>query len=203
GDIAIHAYAILDHEVCLLATPSDGAALGRFMQHVGRRFVAVFNLRHARHGALWADRFQSTVLEAQPHALAAIRFVEQAPVRAGLVTKAQDWAWSSAVHHAGLQRSSLVTEHHVFWQLGNTPFEREARHATQLHELLEPAQVAEFESAARGGWPLGSTAFIATLARHTDRPLLRQPRGRPRRSESAEAGLDTVPVNASKLQRTE
>src|SRR5436190_20927952 len=58
--VAVHAYALLDDEVCLLATPHQADALGRAMQRVGRAYVPVYNRRHGRQGALWAGRFQAT-----------------------------------------------------------------------------------------------------------------------------------------------
>ncbi len=180
--VAVHAYALMDDQVCLLVTPAEHGALGRVMQRVGRDYVAPFNLRHGTKGSLWAGRFQSTVLEPSGYLLAAIRFIEQAPVRVALVAKAQDWPWSSAAHHVGHQASPLITEHVAYWQLGNTPFEREARHELELQRLLPERQLTELENAARGGWPLGSAAFVAALGRATDRPVQPPPRGRPRRA---------------------
>jgi len=37
-----------------------------------------------------------------------VRYVEQNPVRAGLVGHAQDWEWSSARAHCGLEQSTLL-----------------------------------------------------------------------------------------------
>ena len=34
--VAIHAYALTNEQVCLLATPRDSDSLGRFMQRIGR-----------------------------------------------------------------------------------------------------------------------------------------------------------------------
>ena len=180
--VAIHAYALMDHEICLLATPVEAAALGRCMQRVGRGYVPVFNRRHGAQGALWAGRFLATAVDPERYLLASIRFVEQAPVRCGSVTHAQDWPWSSAAHHVGRGTSPWITEHPAYWRIGNTPFEREARHEIELRQMLSVDQLAELRDATRRGWPLGSTAFLAGVARATQRPPQPRPRGRPRRS---------------------
>ena len=180
--VAVHAYALLDDEVCLLATPSRADALGRVMQRVGRAYVPVFNRRHGRHGALWAGRFQATALDPERYLLASIRYIEQAPVRSGAVAQAQDWPWSSAAHHVGRQTSPWITEHPAYWRIGNTPFEREAKHDIELHHPLGEAELAELRDATRRGWPLGSAAFVAAVGQGTDRPLQARPRGRPRRA---------------------
>jgi len=112
--------------------------------------------------------------------------IEQAPVRAGPVGTPTDWPWSSARHHAGRGASALITEHSHWWQTGNTPFEREARHEVKLQRLLPAEQVAELLAAARRGWPLGSPAFVAAAAGADDRQVRPKPRGRPRKIMKAD-----------------
>jgi putative transposase len=86
---------------------------------------------------------------------------------------------SSAAHHGGLGTDSLITEPPAYWLLGNTPFEREARYRAWLSEPLPAAWLQAFDAALRGGWPLGSEAFVAKLTEQAGRPLARRPRGRP------------------------
>jgi putative transposase len=178
GVLAIHAYALLADGFLLLATPRERADLGRTLQRASRRYG--LQRRPMRGGPLWAARFQATVVEAEQHLLTSMQMIEQAPVRAGLAAAATEWPWSSARHHAGRGASSLVTEHPLWWTLGNTPFEREARHERALQRLLADAQVASLLDAARGGWPLGTAAFVAEVALTVDRPVTPRPRGRPR-----------------------
>lgn len=179
--VAIHAFALVDDHVALLVTPSDGGALGRFMQRVGRRYVPEFNRRHGRHGSPWAGRFHAAPIDPEHYLHRSILLIEQAPVLAGLVTLAPDWPWSSARHHVGRQASAMVKEHEAYWRLGNTPFERQARHESELRNLLSGSQREELMAAARRGWPLGSSTFVARVAQATGRPVAPGPRGRPRR----------------------
>lgn len=185
GSVAVHAYALLDNGVLLLASPRAAEDLGHFMQRVGQRYVPAFHRRHGGRGALWAGRFQATALDPEHYLLPAILLVEQAPVRACLVSRATEWPWSSAPHHTGRTASPLLTEHVAWWRTGNTPFEREARHESELQRLLRDDQVAEMLAAARGGWPLGSAKFVGAMGLAADRPVQRRPRGRPRRSKPA------------------
>jgi putative transposase len=182
--VAVHAYALLDDAVLLLLTPRESGDLGAFMQRVGRRYVPGFHRRHGGSGRLWAGRYEAAALEPERYLLAALLLVEQAPVRAGLASAALDWPWSSARHHTGRGAAGLVTEHAVWWRLGNTPFEREARHDIELQRMLGGDQVAAMLGATRGGWPLGSAAFTAAIAGSGDRPVRPRPRGRPRRSHA-------------------
>jgi putative transposase len=182
--VAIHAFVLLDGEIRLLVTPRDGDGLGRLMQRVGRRYVPAFNQRHATTGTLWTGRFESAVLDPERYLLPAIRFVETAPVRAGVVAQARDWPWSSARRHVGAGAAPWLAEHPLYWRLGNTPFEREARHERLLEEGLAEGEVVEIEDAARRGWVLGSDSFVAEISALAVRPVRPRPRGRPRRPAS-------------------
>jgi putative transposase len=177
--VAVHAYALLDDQVLLLASAPAPASLGRFMQAVARRYVRPFNRRHGRSGALWEGRYRSAVIDPASFLLVCMRLIEQAPVRAGGVLRASDWAWSSAAHHAGLRSDAVVTEHAAYWQLGNTPFERQAKYVRESTVMLADDAVRELYAAARHGWPVGPAAFLRALAETTARPVERRPRGRP------------------------
>lgn len=177
--VAVHAYALMNDQVLLLATPREPTSLARFMQALGRRYVKAFNHRRARRGALWEGRYGTTIVDPASHLLTCIRLIEQAPVRQGLVARTSDWPWSSAPHHAGQKPDSIIAEHAAYWRLGNTPFEREARYALESAVLLGDQEVQQLLGAARHGWPVGSDAFLAALAKDTDRPIRPRSRGRP------------------------
>jgi len=179
SDVAVHAYALTDNEALLLATPAETSSLSRMMQALGRGYGARFNRRHGRSGTLWEGRFRATVIEAERYLHAGICFVELAPVRAGLVHHAQDHPWSSVRHHLGLASDPLVSDHALYWALGNTPFEREAAHGQLLQQALTREQSRAIADAATKGWALGSESFKTSLAANTRRRVQPGPRGRP------------------------
>jgi putative transposase len=180
--VAVHAYALTDNEVVLLATPDEASGLSRMMQSLGRRYVAGFNRRHGRSGTLWEGRFRATVIEAEPLLQACTCFVELAPLRAGLVGSVRDYPWSSARHHLGLASDPLVSDHPLYWAIGNTPFEREAAHQQLLERALTTQQTIEIAEAMRKGWALGSDSFKAAIEAKTGRRVRAGRRGRPRSS---------------------
>lgn len=180
NQLAIHAYALTDNELLLLATPADGRGLARAMQSFGRRYVAQFNRRHQRSGSLFDGRFRSTVIEAALHLRDCTVFVESAPQRAGLVRFAGDSPWSSARHHLGAVVDPIVTDSPLHWASGNTPFEREDAHRAALQLGIAPLTADAIEHAARNGWALGSPAFAEELARIAGRRTRPASPGRPR-----------------------
>ncbi|MED5622204.1 transposase [Ideonella sp. BN130291] len=180
--VAVHAYALLDSEVRLLATPATQQSLSKALQAVGRRYVAAFNRRHGRTGTLWEGRFRGAVIESERYFIPALCQLETAPVDAGLAPSAALWPWSSAGHHLGLARSPLVTEHRLYWALGNTPFDREAAYRRALEQGVTSADGAALLEAMLKSWAIGSPAFLARLADMTPRPLSARQRGRPRKT---------------------
>lgn len=177
--IHIHAYALLDDEVRLLATPASADGLSKLVQAIGRRYVIRFNRRHARTGGLWEGRFRATVVEPEQHLLPCLLFVEGAV--GGAPMGPLPPAWSSASHHLGANVDTAITEPAQYWALGNTPFEREAVYRSLYQQALTEAQVSEIVAALNAGWPLGGARFRQSLEHATTRRLAPLPRGRPRK----------------------
>jgi len=172
-EVAIHAYVLMDNHFHLLLTPQAGDGLPRLMQAVGRRYVRYFNDSHGRSGTLWEGRYKSTLIEAESHLLACMAYIDLNPVRA------RDYPWSSHAHYVGLRTDRMVTPHPLYWELGNTPFAREAAYARLVQEgLSQQQQLALTESALRG-WALGSPDFMAALQTKTERRLSKAHPGRP------------------------
>ncbi|KAF1023186.1 MAG: hypothetical protein GAK30_00639 [Paracidovorax wautersii] len=181
-DVAVHAYVLMPDHFHLLVTPRDAAGVSTLMQGLGRRYVRYFNDRHQRRGTLWEGRYRATVLEASRYLLPVMVHIDLNPVRAGLVGRADLYAWSSHRHYAGLQPSKLVKPHPQVWTLGNTPFAREAAYAEQVREGLSEAERDAIVAATRQGWALGDAAFVASLQKETERRLVKNRAGRPRRA---------------------
>jgi len=174
--VQVHAYALLPTEVQLLATPAEPAALSRLMQALGRRYVAAHNRRHGRSGTLWDGRFRCGVVEPGTPRLQALCLIDGAAAEAGL---------TSAGHRLGGPRDVQLVDPPEYWQLGNTPFEREAAYRARLQAGVAPAAAQALRSAALGGWAAGSPGFKASLESATSRPAQPRPRGRPRRVAAA------------------
>jgi putative transposase len=177
--VAVHAYVLMPDQVQLLATPADDIGLARMMQWIGRHYVPYFNRRYQRSGTLWQGRYRASVIDAAHYLLLCTRFIEFYPQHAGLVSQAGDYPWSSYVHHIGAHPDGLITEHALYWALGNTPFEREAAYRILADQPLSADQVQELTSAIPKGWALGSPGFKATLEKRTARRVQPVRRGRP------------------------
>ena len=183
--LEIHAYVLMPNHVHLLATPATDHALSLALQDLGRHYVRWFNRRHGRSGTLWEGRFRCAALDSERYLLACICYVEANPLRAGLVAAATAFPWSSYAHHAGIRIDPLITDHALFWSLGNTPFERQNAYRNRFEAGLPAADLAAVRGAVQRGHPLSGPQFAAEIAaRGLGAPAAR-PRGRPRKPAAA------------------
>lgn len=177
--VAVHAYVLLPGELHLLASPTDEDGLGAMMQWLGRYYVPYYNQKYGRAGTLWQGRYKTAVIEAERYLMVCSRYIEFAPVRARLAESPQQYEWSSYPHHAGLRADGAVTDHPLYWALGNTPFQREAAYIELAGQGLAGADQRAVEAAALKGWPLGSDKWKAELEKRMKRQVLPAKRGRP------------------------
>jgi putative transposase len=177
--IALHAYVLMDNHFHLLATPSTADGLPQWMQAVGRRYVRYFNDRHRRTGTLWEGRYRSTLIQTERYLLSCMVYIDLNPVRAGTVTEARDYPWSSHGHYAGLRQDRFLTPHPLYWALGNTPFAREAAYADLVRNGVSGADYAVLTDATLRGWAVGDRDFLDSLQKTTDRRVLKARPGRP------------------------
>jgi putative transposase len=185
--VAVHAFVLMDNHFHLLATPPTDDALPKMMQALGRSYVRYFNDRYLRTGTLWEGRYKSTVIEADRYLLDCMAYIDLNPVRAGLVSQASDYPWSSHGHYSGLRADKLITPHSLVWNLGNTPFAREAAYAQLVQNGIGQGRQSAMTDAVLRGWALGEADFLAELQKKTPRRLSKSRPGRP--SGDGKAGI--------------
>ena len=176
---AIHAYVLMTNHVHLLLTPERAESAGRMMKHLGQRYVQYVNRTYQRSGTLWEGRFRSCLAQSEDYVLACHRYIELNPVRAGMVTKPQDYRWSS-YHANGLGKASpLLTPHDQYRRLGKTEPERREAYRAMFRTQVDEALTDEIRVATNGNLALGSSKFQAQIARALGRRVTRGVAGRP------------------------
>ncbi len=181
--VAVHGYVLMSNHFHLLATPDTTEGIPQMMQSVGRRYVRYFNQRQGRTGTLWEGRYRSTLIQAERYLLACMVYIDLNPVRAGMVETPAAYQWSSHAHYAGSRVDRLVTPHPLWWELGNTPFAREAAYAELVRHGLDASQERALTDSALRGWALGEADYVAELQRRTARRVAKSHAGRPFRRE--------------------
>lgn len=174
GGAKILAYCLLPNHVNLIAVPAGKDSLRKGIGYADRRYTRRINFREDWCGYLWQGRFASCILDGD-YLLAAARYIEMNPVRAGLVKRPEQWRWSSARAHLAGQDDALVKVAPLLKEVGDW--------RSFLREPGPEDLGARLRRHAGPGWPLGTKAFIAKLEAQAGRPMApRRPGRKPRKA---------------------
>lgn len=177
--VAVHAYVLMSNHFHLLLTPQTDDGLPKLMQALGRSYVRHFNHAQQRSGTLWEGRYRSTLIQSDRYLLACMTYIDLNPVRAGVVALAGEYPWSSHAHYVGQRLDRFITPHDLMWDLGNTPFAREAAYAGMVAAGISTPQQKALTDSVLSGWALGEPDFVADLQKQTKRRVLKRLAGRP------------------------
>jgi putative transposase len=173
--VEVLAWCLMINHTHLIVVPKESGILARSIGEAHRRYTRMKNFAEGVRGYLFQGRFGSCVLD-ESHLLAAARYVELNPVQAGVVAKAEEYAWSSAQFHLGLVDSDLLVRDRTMLGLVED-------WAEYLAGSDEAAQKQLLKS-IRSGRPAGSDRFVKLIENRTRRDLGLRKVGRPPKAAS-------------------
>lgn len=166
--VDIWAYCLMPNHVHLIAVPETEEGLCRAIGEAHRRYTRYVNFQKGWKGHLWQGRFASFPMDEQ-HLLAAARYIELNPVKAGLVKRPAEYRWSSANAHLKGEDDVLVKVGPLLAISGDW----QELLATKLPE----GEDETFRRHERTGRPLGDEPFLSRLEAMTARLLRKQKPG--------------------------
>jgi putative transposase len=132
------AWCLMPNHVHLILKPASVDGLRSVMSGVHTRYAQRINAREGLSGHLFQDRFHSFAMN-DAHLIVGIRYVENNPIRAGLVTHAEQWRWSSARTHLGgsdpLTDVAAIGQHVANWRA----YLRDGAEAADRDDAIEKA----------------------------------------------------------------
>ena len=176
--LAVWAYCLMTNHVHLVVVPEREESLGRALRDAHTVYAMYFNRRTRLTGHVWQGRFYSTPKD-DPHLWAAVRYVEQNPVRAGLVERAEDYPWSSAAAHCGLRPDAVLSA--GFPEPGIIEDWK-----AWLSEAEDEEAIARIRQQTHTGRPCGSARFLTHLENMLQRVLRPRKRGRKSKAHTAQ-----------------
>lgn len=173
--IEILAWCLMTNHVHFIAVPHTETSFARGFGEAHKRYTRMKNFSDNVRGYLFQGRFGSCVLD-ERHLLAAVRYVENNPVVAGMAKHAWQYKWSSAAYHAGLIRKDVLVNSRNLYGLVNN-------WRTYLNEPIEGmADVHNVRRATKTGRPAGDHNFVKKIEKLTGRVLLKSKPG-PRKKQ--------------------
>ena len=138
----------------LMVTPGSPEALPSTMQALGRRYVHYFNRRYRRTGGLFEGRYRSLLVDSEAYLFTCMRYIELNPVRAGIVTDARQYRWSTYHMHAAGQRDLVARPHPLYARLAPTQAGRQCVWRELCGNPVEGDELTTIRSAINGAGAL-------------------------------------------------
>ena len=173
--VDILAYCLMTNHIHLIAVPQASDGLQKVLKPLHMRYAQRVNRAHGWKGHLWQGRFFSSPLD-ESYLWSAVRYVERNPVRAGMVTQAEAYRWSSAAAHCGLRDDALLTDQ----MLRDRGLVTVEGWSDWLSIEEKPERLDMLRQHVEKGLPCGSGGFVERLGKQAGRILERRPQGRPR-----------------------
>jgi putative transposase len=158
----IWAYCLMPNHVHLVMVPMEKDGIARLLRVTHHRYALRINERNGWQGHLWQERFHSFVMD-EAHLLAAVRYVELNPVRAGLCEHPACWRWSSVHAHLCDAPDPIVTV--------GPMRERISDWAAYLATSNVGPSDDDLRDHSRSGLPAGTSNFVSMLETLSGRRL--------------------------------
>src|SRR6266702_4333220 len=167
-------WCLMTNHVHFIAIPNDSSSLARAFGEAHRRYTRMRNFGEGVRGYLFQGRFGSCVLD-EKHLVAAARYVERNPVKAGMVSHPRDYQWSSARFHLGISETDMMVADRTMLGLVS---DWENFLSSENEEDSERLRLS-----TRTGRPAGNDDFAEKVKMLTGRDPRPQRPGRPRKGK--------------------
>lgn len=144
----------MPNHVHIIAVPETIQGLSKAFGIAHQAYSRIINSRFEWKGHLWEQRYNSIPMD-EPHLLMAARYVEQNPVRAGLVYAAENYRWSSAIAHFHGRNDAIAETSKLLEMVPNWP--------DFIADSLSEPQAENFRKLEKLGYPAGSDKFLKQL----------------------------------------
>ena len=162
--ICAYDYTLMSNHSHWLLSQRGATPLSTSLRWVFGEYARWYNRTYQRRGHFWEDRYRTTIIEQDDHALICMRYIARNPVRAMIVSNPSDYPWSGYKHYAGLKIDPLLKLHPVYLALGRYPKEREKRYRDFVENKIQAEQDKRSQRIS-GAFAFGSKAFRTHLKR--------------------------------------
>lgn len=116
-DHSLYSYCLMTNHVHLLLHTAD-IDLGCIMKKVSMCFTQYINRKYNWVGHLFQDRYGAEQLNDESAMLVVSRYIHLNPVKAGMVSRPEDYVWSSYRAFVGLAENRLTEPQSILRHIG-------------------------------------------------------------------------------------
>ncbi len=164
------AYCLMPNHFHLVLWPHGDGDLSRWMQWLMTAHVRRYHRLRGTRGHVWQGRFKAFPIQKDEHLVTVLRYVERNPLRAGLVERAEEWAWSSLRMRQGRDPETVLDQGPAPLPRNWTGFVNRPQTATELDHVR---RCVNREA------PFGNAAWARNTAKRLGLESSLRPLGRP------------------------
>ncbi len=172
----------MSNHIHLILKVSERASISKIMQAITIAHTRYYHYTYQCSGHIRQGRFKSPLVSNDDYLLTAMHYVEQNPLRAGIVDDLNKYPWSSFIVNTTIKQNALVDKHEnpVYMGLGNTEQERTQSYLKIATSFLEEVRLKEIRKTL-----IGKQHYISDKFQEQIREKLalkqKRARGRPRK----------------------
>lgn len=161
-----HAWCqMTNHYHLLVETVEGNLSVG--MRHLNGVYTQAVNRKHRRVGHVFQGRYKAILVEKDSHLLEVSRYVVLNPVRAGIVSDAGDWPWSS--YRSMVGRANPPAWLHTAWPHGQFNVPRHAAIQSYVDFVRAGLRLPSIWTGLRNQVFLGDEEFVRQALAQSDR----------------------------------
>ncbi len=171
-EVSVLGYCLMPNHWHVALIPRRDEDMAAYVGWVSNTHVKRYRAAHPESsGHLYQGRYKSFVVEQDEYLLTLLRYVEANPLRAGLVERAERWAWSSL----GCGRATTDS------LLDAWPVDRPANWTALVNRAIDRPPVEAIRTSISRDRPLGGPSWVRRTAAKLGLQYTLRPRGRPRK----------------------
>jgi len=176
----IFAYCLMKNHIHLLIKTSSIGTVSDIMKAITIAHTRRYHYKYKSSGHVWQGRFKSPLVSADEYFFALMRYIEQNPVRAGLVDHPAKYRYSSYHANVIMERDELIDkeDNPSFLSLGRTMAERIQNYKRIVLIPLEESKAALIRKSLGGQSHFSSDSYLERVQKDVLRTQ-KKPPGRP------------------------
>ena len=179
--VQLWGYCLMPNHGHLVVEVEKMSDLSKWVHGVCNRHVRGYHRQNPRMGGghIYQGRYKSFPIEDENYLYTVLCYVEANPLRARLVTRAEDWPWSS-LSGKGIFDGLLEVQRPKL-----APWPRGPQWTQEVNLALPTDRLQDIRACVQRGKPLGSEYWVSALTQG-DLASTVLPRGRPRKPKLEE-----------------
>lgn len=177
---------LMPNHIHFVLEPTIEGSLSKILLKLTLAYTRYSNKKYRGVGHVWQGRFKSSLIDKENYFIWCGLYVELNPVRARLVSKPEDWPWSSYRFYAFGEKDNLIGElidpDPYYLDLDENQENRQKKYINNVSEVMKERFLKDIRQNLDGGI-FGSLSFIKITKEKFKISSPKSP-GRPRKGKN-------------------